>query len=519
MLDADSFLHPFAGFDITSLIEAHSRHRGSHPFLIWALFDGPSETWSYARFALEVAQVAGGLASRGVAPGERVLLHLENCPEALIARFACARLGAVCVATNAMAAGAELAYFAETTGAVGALTQPKFSRLVSEHCRNLKWLALTQTDAGGEPERGSAPERSESFVSLHGEPLERRAPDPMANASILFTTGTTARPKGAVWTHANLMWGAKLGALQQGIRAEDVCQIFLPLYHVVGLAWSLLPVLWAGATALLQPRFSASRFWSAALEHRATVGSQVIFTSQALAQQPVPAQHRFRQWTDARCLPEHESHFGLKVIGAWGMTEVVAQGIVGDPCLPQHPGSIGRPSLAYRIRIQNDDGRPAAPGETGNLAISGVRGVSLFSGYFSDTSAEAFDADGYFQTGDRVLVHEDGSIEFADRAKDVLKVGGEGVSAAEIERVVLEVAGVKEVAVVGKSDPSYGEVAVAFVVPDPDAPKNIAENVIEACRASLARFKVPREVILVSELPRMGFGKIAKSELRERLRR
>ena len=131
MPETDSFLHPFAGFDITSLIEAHARNRGSHPFLIWAPFDAPAETWSYARFASEVAQVAGGLASRGVATGDRVLVHLENCPEALIARFACARLGAVCVATNAMAAGPELAYFAEATGAVAAITQPKFSRLAS----------------------------------------------------------------------------------------------------------------------------------------------------------------------------------------------------------------------------------------------------------------------------------------------------------------------------------------------------------------------------------------------------
>ncbi|OGA02934.1 MAG: hypothetical protein A3I00_09175, partial [Betaproteobacteria bacterium RIFCSPLOWO2_02_FULL_64_12] len=474
---------------------------------------------SYARFASEVAQVAGGLASRGVATGDRVLVHLENCPEALIARFACARLGAVCVATNAMAAGPELAYFAEATGAVAAITQPKFSRLASEHCRSLKWLALTGSDAGSDPAPGTAAAKSDSFASLHAEPLPRRAPDPMASASILFTTGTTGRPKGVLWTQANLIWGAKLGALQQGIRADDVCQIFLPLYHVVGLSWSLLAALWAGATVVLQPRFSASRFWGAALAHRATVGSQVLFTSQALSQQPVPSGHCFRQWTAARCLPEHESRFGLKLIGAWGMTEVAAQGIVGDPCVPQHPGSIGRASIAYRIRIADDDGRPVASGETGNLTIGGMRGVSLFSGYFSDPRAteEAFDAGGYFRTGDRVLLHQDGSIQFADRAKDMIKVGGEGVSAAEIERVVLGVAGVKEAAVVGKADPAYGEVAVAFVVPRPDAPASIVENIIEACRGSLAKFKVPREVYLVSELPRMGFGKIAKAALRERL--
>ena len=131
----------------------------------------------------------------------------------------------------------------------------------------------------------------------------------------------------------------------------------------------------------------------------------------------------------------------------------VAQGIVGDPWSRHGNGSIGGPSPAYEVRIVDDDGRPVAPGSAGHLLVRGVRGVSIFKEYFNDpaSSAAAFDAEG-FRTGDRVMLHEDGFIEFSERAKDVIKVGGEGVAPAEIERVVLQVAGIREAAVVGKRD-------------------------------------------------------------------
>src|SRR5690606_7706214 len=118
------------------------------PFLVWTPFEGPSQTWSYARFADHAAQVAGGLAARGVKPGDRVLVHLENCPELLLTLFACAHLGAVCVLTNAMAAGPELAYFAELTEARGVITQPKFEEKIREYCVDVNWMVVTDTDAG-----------------------------------------------------------------------------------------------------------------------------------------------------------------------------------------------------------------------------------------------------------------------------------------------------------------------------------------------------------------------------------
>jgi crotonobetaine/carnitine-CoA ligase len=511
--------HPFQDMDSSALLRERAMLRGDHPFLLFVPFQGKPVRLSYAQFLDAVARVAGGLERRGIRPGDRVLVCLENCPETLIARFACGWIGAVAVLGNPALTGPELAHVACASGARAAVTQPRIAARVAEHCGGLEWISVTETDAGDEPEAGTRPAAEDRFAALHAEPASPRAPDPDRPALIMFTTGTTGAPKGVLWTQANLLWGARLGALQQAIRAEDVYHLFLPLFHVVGFSWCLLPALWSGATVLLQPRFSASRYWAAATQHKATVGSQVIFTSNLLAQAPVPP-HSFRQWTVARHMPAHAAHVGVREVSGWGMTEVVAQAIVGDPFAAQRPGSIGRPSIGYRISIEDEAGCPVKPGETGHLLVHGIPGLSLFRCYDGDqaATAESFDERGFFRTGDRVILHEDGWIEFADRSKDIIKVGGEGVSAAEIEAVIRRVPGVADVAVVGKPDPVYGEVAAAFVVCAAEGfAAELEPRILAACSASLAKFKVPRLILFVPDLPRVGFGKIAKAKLRAQL--
>ena len=511
-------LHPFAGSDVPALLAERARQRRAHPLLIWSPPGGPERVWSYAAFVDDVARVAGGLAKRGIGPGDRVLIHMENCPESLMARFACCWMGAVGVLTNPAVAGPELAHLAGAAAARAAVTHPRLAGLVAEHSPGLDWIAVTETDAGTP---AKAPARDDSWAALAADPLPRREPDPDAPAAIMYTTGTTSLPKGVLWTHANMLWGGKLGALQQGFRADDVMHIVLPMFHVVGYSWSFLPTLFAGATALVQPRFSARNFWPAAVQHRATLGATVPFISGVLAQQDIP-NHSFRQWTVGSLEPEHAARFRLAQMSGWGMTEMVAMAMTGDPWSDQRPHSMGRPSPAYRIFIEDDDGKPVEPGETGTLYVGGMRGLSIFKEYDNrpEANAEAFDEHGRFRTGDRVRLDEDGWITFADRIKDVIKVGGEGVSAFEIESVIATVAGVRENAVVAGPDPNYGEVAVAFVAATEKAdPEMLKDRILEHCRASLAKFKVPREVIVVDALPRVGFGKIAKVALRERLAR
>jgi len=204
------------------------------------------------------------------------------------------------------------------------------------------------------------------------------------------------------------------------------------------------------------------------------------------------------------------------------MTETITHGIVGEVDQPNTPMSIGRAAPEYQIRIVEDDGTPTDVGGTGNLLIKGIPGLSLFSEYLHNEKAtrESFDEHGYFITGDRVTLLENGFIKFGDRTKDMLKVGGENVAASEIEQVIAVVAGVREAAVVAKKHPMLDEVPVVFIIPHggvAGAAPDLHDRVMAACGAGLADFKVPREIRLVDDMPRSTLEKVAKAELRKML--
>jgi crotonobetaine/carnitine-CoA ligase len=513
-------VHPFAGWDVAALIEARARQRGAHPALIWAPFDGRARAWSYAELAGAVARIAGGLAARGIVAGDRVLIHCENCPETVLARFACAWLGATALLSNAHLTAPELARIIAALRPRAAITQPSLAERVAQAGGGLEWIALVQTDTG-DARAPAAVARADDFSRLYGEPLPRRVPDPTAPAMILFTTGSTAAPKAVLWTQANLLWAGKVGALQQGLRPDDIYQVHLPLFHVVGFTWSLVPALWAGATVLLQPRFSVSRFWPAALAHRATVASHAG-TDGFLRRESVP-KHSFRQWLFAWHDPERNGYFGVDGCTGWGMTEMIIPAIAGDASMDQRVLSVGRPYPGYTVRIEHEDGLPVRPGETGHLLIGAVRGLAIFQEYVDNPQAmaEAFDARGFFHTGDRVTLHEDGWIQFKDRVKDMIKVGGESVSASEVEAAVMSAGGVAEVAVVARPDAAYGEVAIAFVVleaagaTDQAGASVAVARIAQHCSGSLAKFKQPREIIIKDALPKIGNNKINRPVLRE----
>jgi crotonobetaine/carnitine-CoA ligase len=518
---APGIIGPFAGLDVPWLLNMRAEVRRHHPFLIWAPFDAPARIWSYGEFRERVGALAAGLVKRGIKPGEYVLIHLDNCIEALLAWFACVELGAIAVTTNTRSAAAEMEYFAGHCGAVAAITQPAYAELVAANCKGLRWIAITSHDAGAP---ASAPSRSDSFESLFADSADRprRASDPLAPCSVQYTSGTTSRPKAVLWTHANALWGAKVNAAHQDLHEGDVHHTYLPLFHTNALAYSMLATLWVGATCVIQPRFSASRFWRVALEHGCTWTSTIPFCMKALLEHEIPKHHKFRLWGSAVNEPAAFAAFGVKIIGWWGMTETITHGIIGEVDQPNTPMSIGRAATEYAIRITDDDGRPTEVGDTGNLSIKGVPGLSLFKEYLYNEKAtrESFDEHGYFLTGDRVTLLERGYIKFGDRAKDMLKVGGENVAASEIEQVIAVVPGVREAAVVAKKHPMLDEVPVVFIIPQSGVdrlPQDLHDTVMSACRNNLADFKVPREIRFVDEMPRSTLEKVAKAELRKML--
>jgi len=513
---------PFAGMDVPWLLRMRSESRRNHPFLIWAPFDAPARIWAYGEFHDRAGALAAGLAARGIARGEYVLIHLDNCIEAMLAWFACVELGAIAVTTNTRSAPAEMEYFAGHCGAVAAITQPSYAEMVSAHCKDLRWLAVISHDAGAAP--AHRPQRADSFEALFGDSADRprRATDPFAPCSVQYTSGTTSRPKAVLWTHANALWGAKVNAAHQDLHESDVHQTYLPLFHTNALAYSMLASLWVGGTCVIQPRFSASRFWNVALQHGCTWTSTIPFCMKALLEHEIPKNHKFRLWGTAVNDPPPFAAFGIKIIGWWGMTETITHGIVGEVDQPNMPMSIGRAAAEYTIRITGDDGAPAPVGGTGNLSIKGIPGLSLFSEYLHNETAtqESFDEHGFFLTGDRVTLLDHGYIRFGDRAKDMLKVGGENVAASEIEQVIAVVPGVREAAVVAKKHPMLDEVPVVFIIPQSGverAPPDLHDKVMAACRNALADFKVPSEIRFVDEMPRSTLEKVAKAELRKML--
>ncbi|QCI67484.1 AMP-binding protein [Phreatobacter stygius] len=515
---------PFAGLDVPWLLRLRAETRRDHPFLIWAPFDQPARTWTYGEFHERVGALADGLARRGIRPGEFVLVHLDNCIEALLAWYALVELGAVAVTTNTRSAPAEMDYYADHSQAVAAITQPAYGELVARSCRNLRWIAVTAHDAGVTLAQGRGTPNTESFEALFADSADRprRPADPLHPCSVQYTSGTTARPKAVLWTHANALWGAKVNATHEDLRADDVHLVHLPLFHTNAQAYSVLAALWVGATAVIQPRFSASRFWKVAAEHRCTWTSVVPFCVRALMENEIPKSHTFRLWGSAVSSPPTDAIFGVRTIGWWGMTETITHGIIGDANQPNIPMSIGRAATEYEIRVVEDDGTPTSVGGTGNLLIRGIPGLSLFAEYLHNDKAmrDSFDADGCFITGDRVTLLEQGFIRFADRNKDMLKVGGENVAASEVEQVILTVPGVREAAVVAKKHAMLDEVPVAFIIPHggtAQAPPALQDDILVACRKALADFKVPREVHLVDDMPRATLEKIAKAELRKRL--
>ncbi|MBW2360795.1 MAG: AMP-binding protein [Deltaproteobacteria bacterium] len=511
-----------AGQDIPWLLEHWSQTRPDHPFLIWEPRDGAERRWSYREFGDEVARIAAGLHAKGVARGDKVLIHADNCPEMVLAWYACAKLGAVGVTTNTRSAGPEVQYFAEHTDCVGAITQPRYARLVADHAKGLRWIVVTDDNCG---EPASAEEKGhgqESFEVLHGDAatLPKRAPEPMLPAGILFTSGTTSRPKAVVHTHANALWASRVGPINLDMTGDDTYLVYLPFFHVNAQSWSFWATLGAGGSIVLQPKFSASRFWEVVTKHDVTHISLIPFVFKALAGQPVP-EHRLKVGAFGLIMPALEAWLKLRVLAAWGMTETVIHATRNDYLQTYPDGSMGKPTPGYEFLIVDPDtGALCADGAIGELWVRGTRGIQLFLEYYDnpEAMAKAFTDDGWFKTGDMVRLGEAGNFYYCDRDNDSLKVGGENVSAREVEDTCRQVGGIADIAVVAQAHEMLDMVPVAFVMKGPDAPGDddaYATSIIAHCQQQLADFKVPRAVYFVDEFPRATLDKVAKNKLRE----
>lgn len=490
--------------DVPWLLEHWAGVQPDKALLVWQPREGEGRTWTYGQFWTDVRRLAAGLHARGLRKGDKLLLHSENCPEMVLTWYACAVLGAVAVTTNTRSVAAEVAYFVDKASCVAAVTQPAFADLVHGAGPRLQWVVTTD-------------ELEQLYGAVEDCPVRER--EPLLPVGILFTSGTTSKPKAVVHTHANAVWAGRIGPRNIDLDRDDTYLVYLPFFHVNSQSWAFWSVLGVGATAVLMPKWSMSGFWPAVQQHGVTHISLMPFVMAAWAE--APATHTLRSGSFGMVLPELDQMLGLRVYACFGMTETVTHAITGRPQEGWPRMSMGHPTPGYEMLVVGKEtGEPVALGEVGELWLRGTRGVQLFLEYFDDpeANARAFTDDGWFKTGDMVRVEAGGNVVYTDRDKDLMKVGGENVSAREVEDVCRTVPGVADVAVVGKKHERLDVVPVAFVITAPGAVADVAafeKQMIETCAGQLADFKVPRAVYVVDEFPRATLDKVAKNVLRE----
>lgn len=508
-----------------------ARH-AADPARVFAVVEddrGGTMAISYAQQLSRARAVAGALASLGVQAGDRVHLHTANCPEFFDTWFATALLGAVLLPTGPQSTAEELRYVLEQATPAVSLTAPGLREPVS--------VAAGRAQSGG----GAAPR----IVMLSGNAadalpaLARRAepaPAPAAGgpgtasavepdtrtAAILYTSGTTSRPKGVLVTQANYLAVGAAMAGHLGVTEQDRWLIALPLFHANAQYYCTMSALVAGASIVLAPRFSASGWARQAAAHGATLGSLFAAPIRMILARPpgeAEARSRLRAVLFAQNLTEgqasaFEHRFGTRLLQLYGMTETVLPPTVNPDSAARRWSSIGRALPGVELRAADQDGAPVPPGTPGELLVSGVPGVTLAAGYYRDprATAAAF-RDGWLHTGDLVRRSGDGFAYFVDRAKDMIKRSGENVSAGEIERVAADHPAVAECAAIGVPDPIRDEAIILVAVPAAGtAPR--PEELIAWCADRLAPYKVPGSVLFTDALPRTSVGKVAKAQLR-----
>jgi acyl-CoA synthetase (AMP-forming)/AMP-acid ligase II len=252
-----------------------------------------------------------------VAKGDAVLIHSENCPEMVLSWLACATLGAVAVTTNTKSVGAEVTYFAEHTRATAAITQPQYAAMVASAAPALKWIAVTEDNSGEPATPAESAHGFDAFDTLFADAAEwtTRAPEPMLPFGIMFTSGTTSRPKAVVHTHANAIWASRTGPRNIDLAGDDTYLIYLPFFHVNAQSWSLFSVFGVGATAVLMPKWSQSRLWPTVVEHGVTHISVMPFVMGALGTPDRPAEHTLRVGVFGLIMPDLDKLFGIGVRG------------------------------------------------------------------------------------------------------------------------------------------------------------------------------------------------------------
>ena len=475
---------------------------GRDPNRLACSFQG--QNWTYAEFARLIVRSRAQLQAWGVRSGDRVAALSLGHPLQLAALFALADLGAIWVPLNFRLAPTEWAQVIDDCQPVCLLADEAWwsqaQVLVQSSplpCRALSELTRSGHDADDAPTTIPTPDHSSNDLPV----------------LLVYTSGTTGRPKGAVHTQSNLLANARAAALAQGMTDNDRVLTLLPLFHVGGLCIQTLPALLAGASLILHPKFEPDRVFDDLLAHHISLTLMVPAVMKAMIEHPrfhgASWPHLRALWAGSSVLPDELVlawlQRGVSVCNVYGATETGPFSIaLGPEHARSHLGSCGWPALGIEARLD----LPAGPNDgVGEVCL---RGPAIVRHYWPQQAA--LDADGWFHTGDLARIGPDQSWRIVGRAKDMIISGGENIYPAEIENLLARHPAVLECAVVGLPDPRWGEQVVAVVVLRSGHWAS-DEQLLESVQSVLARYKHPRRWVRLQALPKTALGKVQKDRL------
>ena len=524
-------------------------------------FTFEDKSWNYQDVDREVAQLSRALQALGVKKGDCVALWLTNSAMLECLLFAVIKIGAVAVPLNTRYRTQDLAFTLKNSGSVLLISAGK-SRPVNFDAILLEALGHLSTDAQGllnsdavpslkrvvmmgdselpgalcwehftklgvSPNNTSSTSNQQSHEDSGAQQFAAVTCQPTDTALIVYTSGTTGNPKGVLLSHNGMRLCFDRAEAMQ-LQGSDIQLTYLPLFHVYAISYSMIMSFMCGGAQIIMSGFQVDHALELIAKHRVTVvhGFDAHFNDfmLALAKKPsdisslrfgtltvgADSTIELAQTAQSKVCPTLS---GYGVTELWGGVTLTPQ----DATLEQRCAASGYPLPGVELRVINPDTqRLAAIGEVGEIQ---VRSYSRMIGYHNEPEAteQVFDSDGWYKSGDAGVLRADGHVRFVVRLKDMLKVGGENVSPAEIEGLIATLPGVEYVAIVGKQDARLSEVPVAFIVSAASGPKQ-AQQVIAHCKGKIASFKIPVECYFVDALPMTPTGKIQKEVLRTRLR-
>lgn len=478
------------------------------------------QRYSYAELNERACRCANFLRERlGVRPGDRVAILAHNGVAYLDVLYGAAKIGAVLAPLNWRLTAGELAYVVADMEPHAILCGPEFTGILEELCARVDVPHRVGVEGAEVAGGWRYDEELRSARASEPEQPELTGESPLC---LLYTSGTTGRPKGAVLPHRQLLWNCINTVISWGLREDDVTPVLTPLFHTGGLFAFLTPVHYAGGRVVLARGFDAEASLRLIERERCTVilGVPTLFQmwSETAAYREVRLEHvRFFISGGAPCPPALMEGWrrdkGVAFRQGYGLTEAGPNCFsMTDAESTSRPGSVGKPVLHASVRLVDPDtGQDAPPGEPGELWIAGPH---VCAGYWRNPEATAAAlVDGWFRTGDTVRRDADGFHYVVGRYKDMIKSGGENVYAAEVEAVFREHPAVADAALIGEPDDKWGEVGLMVVVRAPGAECGERE-LISHCEGRLARYKIPRRVVFAESLPYSPYGKVQKAELR-----